>query len=439
MEKGSLGPRSLHLLLVSHVDLESLCRSSMLTEYERVLALAEMIKSLDSKAPDVCFIVVGSLYERLDSTSFFARQATSNELGELLDFIRSETMRWISAPRTTIQLESIKNGICECSLPHDYYHHLYHQTGWQESPFSYFWLNAWNTISSFDRELPTAQVRVDKFAKRRAWPKSMAHLLPHGPEDTIRGITNWFNIDLGPIEPRPMLQSLHFILRMTHSHTLPHVLTSRGFFDGPSGLFRLLSRPSNAFDSPEKFGSDKAQMIYALGTSILTACVALLTDVAVTWSTAIQRRTFLTSQVSSLVVYAEQAWVRAWISTKASPDFESLQQMRLEVNKFTTFATRLVSEFPESKTALMWPPFKAELDRLGAEECSPWMELMQRLVCLQQDDSCASPECRRVDVTSLRDLAYCGGCRLVLYCSRLCQKTAWTHPQVPHREVCQEF
>jgi hypothetical protein len=51
-------------------------------------------------------------------------------------------------------------------------------------------------------------------------------------------------------------------------------------------------------------------------------------------------------------------------------------------------------------------------------------------------EHCAAPGCRRAYAECGR-LLFCSGCQRVRYCSVDCQKTAWKHPAVPHREVCQ--
>lgn len=49
---------------------------------------------------------------------------------------------------------------------------------------------------------------------------------------------------------------------------------------------------------------------------------------------------------------------------------------------------------------------------------------------------CRRIGCRRITTDIGRALFVCGGCRRFRYCSRDCQKRAWTHEVVAHRRIC---
>jgi hypothetical protein len=60
--------------------------------------------------------------------------------------------------------------------------------------------------------------------------------------------------------------------------------------------------------------------------------------------------------------------------------------------------------------------------------------LSAELRSLENSQRCTAPNC----LTTLADrrLKLCLGCRRVKYCSRRCQKKAWSHSDVGHRSVC---
>ncbi|EJD35502.1 hypothetical protein AURDEDRAFT_130596 [Auricularia subglabra TFB-10046 SS5] len=63
--------------------------------------------------------------------------------------------------------------------------------------------------------------------------------------------------------------------------------------------------------------------------------------------------------------------------------------------------------------------------------------LLKRLVeAIHQ--TCAAADCRMnvQDKATPGGLSRCGKCRFVRYCSKECQKAAWTHAERPHKEIC---
>lgn len=53
-----------------------------------------------------------------------------------------------------------------------------------------------------------------------------------------------------------------------------------------------------------------------------------------------------------------------------------------------------------------------------------------------RDQSCMLPECMRACTDKNCKLRTCRGCYRIQYCSRRCQKRAWVHPLIPHRNSC---
>lgn len=49
---------------------------------------------------------------------------------------------------------------------------------------------------------------------------------------------------------------------------------------------------------------------------------------------------------------------------------------------------------------------------------------------------CALPGCGRTYFATGARLLRCGGCRVTYYCSADCQRAAWRHGELPHKEVC---
>jgi hypothetical protein len=56
--------------------------------------------------------------------------------------------------------------------------------------------------------------------------------------------------------------------------------------------------------------------------------------------------------------------------------------------------------------------------------------------CSAWDHRCSGPLCLNTYSSSGTAFKVCGGCWVSKYCSRRCQKRAWSHPQAAHRDIC---
>jgi hypothetical protein len=69
-----------------------------------------------------------------------------------------------------------------------------------------------------------------------------------------------------------------------------------------------------------------------------------------------------------------------------------------------------------------------------------WLRFLQiHMTSLEHQQRCQRPGCPTISCSRkkvYRKVFCCGGCRLVVYCSRQCQKLAWGYSTAPHREVC---
>ncbi|KAJ7586393.1 hypothetical protein C8J56DRAFT_861685 [Mycena floridula] len=54
---------------------------------------------------------------------------------------------------------------------------------------------------------------------------------------------------------------------------------------------------------------------------------------------------------------------------------------------------------------------------------------------------CAHSECPESTETATSDSSFglCAGCKVMRYCSKDCQKTAWKHPELAHGEICKDL
>jgi hypothetical protein len=61
------------------------------------------------------------------------------------------------------------------------------------------------------------------------------------------------------------------------------------------------------------------------------------------------------------------------------------------------------------------------------------------LLYLCQSKRCAAPACRRTFAAAGTKFRYCAGCGRTPYCSKRCQRAAWRHGTLAHRDVCAQL
>jgi hypothetical protein len=361
--------------------------------------------------------------------------STDRNFGEQLDHIRSGTLLWVTLPRTQNEMRYLKDTPCRCPAATcgEYSHTRYDGEG--IAPVGCFLQDVWTKLSTSVAVRTKDQVQVrprrDPFAGRKQWPLRIQHLLPHGPEDTMRGMLSWLHADLGPIETGNMIRMLHYVLVMIHAHTLPYVLAARQ------------TVPKRIIDLIRSGGSTRTEMTFERSieedadaipkrTVVLNSAVQLLVDLAVTWSTQEQRRFFLAQHLAAILSLAEKA--AKVVETSWYPGLSAISDAATPLYELTV---QLCIDFPGLQASLSPSNFSRRLRMaLAKHDDQHWKRLLRCVVRLQQTDHCASPDCTNAMVAGHGPFKHCGGCRRVIYCSAGCQKRSWRHVVAPHREVC---
>jgi hypothetical protein len=71
--------------------------------------------------------------------------------------------------------------------------------------------------------------------------------------------------------------------------------------------------------------------------------------------------------------------------------------------------------------------------RSTRDTSTTWVHLALLMHHVETRQRCAAPVC--IFTRMEGSLQRCAGCRRVPYCSRICQKRAWTHASLPHRSL----
>lgn len=71
-----------------------------------------------------------------------------------------------------------------------------------------------------------------------------------------------------------------------------------------------------------------------------------------------------------------------------------------------------------------------------SQQAADYWRLRGMIIFLNKSDKCHQLGCLKTTADTLRAMRACTGCRCIHYCSRSCQKRAWTHPGLAHRDLC---
>jgi hypothetical protein len=112
------------------------------------------------------------------------------------------------------------------------------------------------------------------------------------------------------------------------------------------------------------------------------------------------------------------------------------------VNKILAdYAAMLYSKMPDLiaiPRAIIHPAIRSAMTRKDTPSPpaeSTW-EFMHHARSVQ---FCFSPGCAESAQSSGSVYMRCSGCRVAAYCSKPCQKRAWTDKQLPHRDICKKM
>jgi hypothetical protein len=363
----------------------------------------------------------------LTSPDFATRSGATGQEPEF-NTLRTAIARWMLKPRTMDQLRQCADAPCTCVDP-DGLHELGQPVFAASKYKTSFPLVLERFIEIYAESLkqaasPTAiNIRFDRAAKRMTWPISLEEMLPYGPEQSIRGLLQWIELDLGPMIAVDMLHALTTVIRLLGSLVLPYVITAAPILItyGIVPIFEYAAILSQD-NSGRSLRGTPVQKVAAVtrseGARILSGIMDRCNDT--------QRREMTRGHALRLMVVCNQAY--AYITRPVTRREEHTR------SNLAHIVATLNQDFPSLKHDAAIPP---DLRALLAKHSKPglWLLMLDGINTLMLDGQCVSPDCSRT-YSNWWPFKWCGGCRRVKFCSRRCQKAAWNHPVVPHRQTC---
>jgi hypothetical protein len=170
-------------------------------------------------------------------------------------------------------------------------------------------------------------------------------------------------------------------------------------------------------------------------------CESMFDEELIFWATSDGQRTLLhvlefASDGMQAVSAAFESRLRT--SDRQPGDAKTGQRSR---EYFADFALRILKARPDLDTEAIgghMPKLVKQLkDEARQRSGSHWKVLnLTPEINSSWTTRCWSPDCLKTWAGVGRLFQICTGCKMAGYCSRTCQRSAWRHAKVPHRDVC---
>jgi hypothetical protein len=365
---------------------------------------------------------------------------------------------WVTEPRTSEQMQGLLDQRCYCEyLPHKYERTPEHKLGYDcmeqcrltDSPglqLVSFCLRAFQTILGTD---PKLALRLELLSKRRRWPRTLNELLPHGPEATFNGLLHWMDVSPDIDFDCKIFQCIDIIFRVAHTIIAPIATRSPALAKHINSFMR---RIFNEWSMSSKRPDEKQYLTAIRGLWLVSTVMESLYE----YSPEPVVARFVTFEADDLLTSCANGYELALTAQKRGLDDASeelLSSMGIDKEvcteipaRFARFAGRVLDATPGMLNDALYaglPPrtrkdfdyYPLDTPTIPKPAADCW-RLKRMFMFFNIDERCQRVGCQRTCADTGRPMRACSGCRRLRYCSRSCQKRAWTEPWVAHRDLC---
>jgi hypothetical protein len=352
--------------------------------------------------------------------------------------------KWLSMPRTTAEIRTLVSLRCQCT-PEDSSDSV-HQAGAQalaqdaalgqpivSQPFcvvAKFWLKPLKYL----RLKYKSHRRVTKLYKivdREDWPSSIQDVLPHGPDDTIRGLLQWFRADLDLNTIAIFCESVNRLLDLCAPYILPSLIACWPF------CVRLVACMDSAisFRRSDEFLETENHAEACFYS--LRASSRLLADIVLEYANRTQRDFFMKPRAENIrqkIISSMDLLDEFKTNIDFCSLFEHICDLEERLDVLCTAIWTVITPTSEIEAG-KYPIYEGDNTSVIPFQYPPWYSFIKCLIDLENCQRCQRPGCSQF-LVHRHALRYCTGCRRVVYCSVHCQKLAWKHHTAPHRQIC---
>jgi hypothetical protein len=301
------------------------------TENLNIGCLHYLIEALDLLVPHPCFFILLFHITGVYNLSY-RPQNMSEEVQADIDQLASRIHQWLTWPRASEEMDTMITSGCRCSptdqddRPHRVGQEIFSGTTLEDTPpsldFIYrsiYFVLAFDISASVET---SARFRISTITRRTRWPRRIQDVLPHGPEDTIRGCLSWLQSGhvQGPIAGS-IVCVLNMTLHFTHPLTLLHMLRSRTLV-----MKAILDNITDACDRFEGLDSGRGEehVSYTLSTvhSVLQPVSLLMAAIVMLRCDSMQGRFLYGESALELMAQYDRAWKSSGIQSSQPDDYD---------------------------------------------------------------------------------------------------------------------
>jgi hypothetical protein len=404
------------------------------------IALQSLKASMGTPELGRCIMeVLGSLSGLVTSQGRLSQPALDHSRKK--DVALAITSRWLSFRRDPEQINGILSMSCECSKPSSA--QRLHAIGAMlaegvAAPAQPMILLCTVRICELDKQVKdVAKMKLHELRSRDAWPFSSADLLPHGPEETIRGYLDWLVVN-DVVSISRLTQAFTAVVEYTWPITTPVIYKKRIF---PQHFMNLTSRwadiwikstevETQALKSPDPIRL--ADMLRQLLFTMKMLSAEFAEPAAVSHYLRIHHEDVL---ISCNRVVSTTSEVLAQVRTpQAKSIYDDATAMVRDI------AGMIQYHYSDSLTFSPRHHLHGAMIQLSNNPNArfvQWTTLIDGMRYQYVRQTCGAPDCTRTTEQHGHAFRYCTGCLWISYCSSTCQKKAWRRPDnLQHRAIC---
>jgi hypothetical protein len=405
----------------------------------------------DPTKPFPCAILLLAHLDPINTVLHLPSEGAVQAMDKRFSNVLSVIARWLTAPRTSAEVNNLMGSSCRCSDSSYQQTIQAHEDGlrlierlehrWPLESLLHTLLKISLASISFFGDAPQqrGRRRLDRlFSNRIVWPFTLEQLLPWGREDSIRGLLCWCKVQdpYSDMDMSTLLEGVHnYAYAVLSPLALPYVVTSRVFI--PQALLPTMERALDVLS----YSIEAPVSPIAHDTAIMTLCRGsrIIWDICNIACDGPQRREMIEHALTRMLTCVTHAYAQL-LDVLERFSGHTLRRAIIEAtNSLLVFGTFALHDFASRPDLQDFPiPLRFAKDSLAIQDTifTPWQNLWAAMKQLEKAQDCASPNCSRT-YADVWPFHYCGGCRRVSYCSRACQKIAWSHAAVPHRLICE--
>jgi hypothetical protein len=352
---------------------------------------------------------------------------------------------WMSLRRSPTQVRNILSSHCRCSTYSAMSTHSIGKTiylnsctaGHKLTPGQVLVQSCTLEMCNLRKATPILPLhKLQHLALRSSWPTTTTQLLPHGPDETVRGYMDWLAGETTGTLVH-IMEAFKLVVTQAWPLAVPAIIKTHLF---PGHFIDAANRWPEFLiaikQKREKIAYDEQSRLVLSMIIHLTAVMRLVSGDC---SDPTHGTVFLRPHRKDIVASCDRMiqTTNMIISQKNGPS---------EVGVYVTQALISVGAtvyyyFPEDRNQLPQLPSHRSMirdaDMMGPSHNMTWNMFTKVLEYQHIRQTCGAPDCLRTTEHLGRRLSFCSGCLWVPYCSRRCQRDAWRRGDgLQHREVC---